>query len=356
MGRVRLAVLGCGEVARDHHLPWLARIPDASVAVLADSDPGALAEARLLAPSALTVDDWHEAVAAPGIDAVLVCLPNQLHAAAAEAAAGHGRHVYVEKPLATTVLDADRVAAACDTAGVVGMMGFNYRFNALYAEARAMLGGNRVGAVALCRTEFMLARSTIPSWKRLSSTGGGVLLDLAPHHIDLIAWLLQDEVVDVLATVTSRASENDTATLTLRLRSGAVAQLAFAYGLIDAERLEVDGDRGRLVVDRRRHQRAFIEAPGEGRLRRAARSAGDATRFRYVLEKRAAPGGEPSHGIALRRFVAAVLAGERPEPGLSAGRDCAAVLDAAERSIRSERWEHVQERHAPASAERLAAS
>jgi myo-inositol 2-dehydrogenase / D-chiro-inositol 1-dehydrogenase len=356
VGRVRLAVLGCGEVARDHHLPWLARIPDASVAVVADQDPAALAAAARLAPGALAVGDWREAVAAPGVDAVLVCLPNQLHAAAAEAAAAQKRHVYVEKPLATTLPDAERVVAACEAAGVIGMMGFNYRFNMLYAEARELLADGRLGSAALCRTEFMLARSDVPSWKRLSSTGGGVLLDLAPHHIDLVAWLLQDGIVDVLATVSTRASEGDTAALTLRLRGGAVAQLAFAYGLVDAERFEIDGDRGRLIVDRRRHQRAFIEVPGDGRLRRAARSARDTTRFRYILEKRAAPGGEPSHGAALRRFVASVRAGERAEPGLTAGRDCAAVLDAAERSVRSERWEHVADRPVAVAPERVAAS
>ena len=351
-----MAVLGCGEVARDHHLPWLARIPDASVAVLADADPAARAEAARLAPDALTVGDWREAVAASDVDAVLVCLPNDLHAAAAEAAAEHGRHVYVEKPLATSAVDADRVVAACETAGVVGMMGFNYRFNALYSEARGLLAAGRAGTVALCRGEFMLARRDVPSWKLRSATGGGVLLDLAPHHVDLIPWLLDDEVVDVLATVSSRASENDTATLTLRLRRGAVAQLAFGYGLVAAMQLELDGDGGRLVVDRRRYQRAFIEAPGEGRLGRMLRTADELKRVRYVLEKRNAPGGEPSHGAALQRFVAAILTGERVQPDLAAGRACAAVLDAAERSIRSERFEHVAQRRLPAGAESRAAS
>lgn len=356
MGRVKLAVLGCGEVARDHHLPWLARIPDAAVSIVADADPAALAAARKLAPDARGVGDWRDAVAAPEIDAVLVCLPNHLHADAAEAAAEHRRHVYVEKPLATSLIDADRVLAACEAAGVVGMMGFNYRFNALYTDARDLLAAGRVGSAALFRGEFMLARSDVPQWKRQSATGGGVLFDLAPHHVDLIPWLVDDPVVDVLATVSSRVSENDTATLTLRLRRGAVAQLAFGYGLVDAMRLEIDGDGGRLVVDRRRHQRAFIETPGETQLGRMLRAADDARRLRYVLEKRSAPGGEPSHGAALRRFVAAALAGDRVQPDLAAGRACAAVLDAAERSLRSESFERVVEDRVPAAAERRAAS
>jgi predicted dehydrogenase len=142
----------------------------------------------------------------------------------------------------------------------------------------------------------------------------------------------------------------------LRLSRGAVAQLAFGYRLADAERFEIDGDGGRLIVDRRRHQRAFIEAPGEGRLGRALRAADDVTRIRYVLEKRNAPGGEPSHGAALRRFVAAVRSGDRVQPDLATGRARAAVIDAAERSLRSERFEHVVDRSASAGVERRAAS
>jgi len=356
MGEVRLAVLGCGEVARGHHLPWLRRMPDASVVVVADADPAALAATPTLAPGAVAVGDWRDALDTPGLDAVLVCLPNRLHAPAVEAAAELGLHVYVEKPLATTLADATHALDACQRAGVVGMMGFNYRFNALYTEARALLAAGRVGKVAFCRSSFMLARTDVPSWKRSSSSGGGVLLDLAPHHADLIPWLLGDEITDVLASVSSRTSDDDTATLELRMRSGAVAQLAFGYGLVDEMRLEIYGHRGRLVVDRRRHQHAFVEEPGEGRLRRALRATHDAAQIRYVLEKRAAPGGEPSHGAALRRFVAAARAKEPAQPDLAAGRDCAAVIDAAERSIRSGSWEPVDDLRVATGDETRAAS
>jgi predicted dehydrogenase len=356
VGEVRLGVLGCGEVARDHHLPWLRRIPDVSVAVVADADPAAIAASRPLAPGADTVGDWRDAVGVAGLDAVLVCLPSQLHASAAAVAAELGLHVYVEKPLATTLDDATRVLDACHRAGVVGMMGFNYRFNALYAEGRALVAAGRVGTVAFCRGSFMLARTDLPPWKRSGSSGGGVLLDLAPHHADLVPWLLGEDVVDVLASVSSRASDDDTATLDLRLRSGAVAQLAFGYGLVDEERLEIYGDRGRLVIDRRRHQHAFVEAPGEGRFRRGLRAAHDAARLRYILEKRVAPGGEPSHGAALRRFVAAVRARQPAQPDLATGRDCASIVDAAERSIRSGAWEHVADLRVATDVETRAAS
>ncbi len=348
---LRLALLGCGEVARLHHLPALARMPEACVAVAADPVAAVRAAALRHAPAARAVADWREAVAAPGVDAALLCLPNALHADATEAAAEHGLHVYVEKPLATSLADADRVLARCDAAGVVGMMGFNYRFNALYAEARRLLASGRLGVLVGARTVFSLARADLPGWKRARTGGGGVLLDLGSHHVDLARWLFQEEVVELHAEVRSRRSEDDTAALQLRLASGLHIQSFFAYGTVDEERFEVYGESGRLVVDRRRNQRALIEPPGEGRLRRGGRTARDSARIGYMLEKRRAPGREPSHRAALRRFVAAAREGVPAKPDLRDGRACAAVLDAADRSVRSGRPERV----APAAEPLLAA-
>jgi predicted dehydrogenase len=348
-GMLRLALLGCGDVAQIHHLPSLARLPEISVLAAADPVPEARAAALHHFPAARAFADWREAVSVPGLDAVLICLPPALHAEATEAAAEIGLHAYVEKPLATSLTEADRVLARTHGAGVIGMMGFNYRFNALYSEARRLLESGRLGALIGARTVFTLSRADLPEWKRERKEGGGVLPDLGSHHVDLARWLLQDEVVEVHATLRSRLSEDDTAIVELRLAGGLLVQSLFAYGTVDEERFEVYGDGGRLVVDRRRHQRALIEAPGERRLRRIARSARDNAHVRYILEKRSAPGHEPSHGRALRCFAAAVAARRAVQPDLQDGRVSVAVMDAAERSASSGRPERV----VPAAASRL---
>ncbi len=336
-------------MARVHHLPALARLPEVSVAVLADPLPAALAAGRRPAPAASAVADWRDAVAMPGVDAALVCLPNGLHADAVEAAAGHGVHVYVEKPLATNLADADRAIAACRAAGTVGMVGFNYRFNALYADARRRLQGGEVGSVVAVRTVFSLARGEIADWKRARSEGGGVLLDLGSHHVDLVRWLLDDEVVEVNASLRSRSSEDDTAVVELRLASGPSVQSLFAYGTVDEERFEVYGEAGRLVVDRRRHERAVVERAGEGRLRRAGRLLHDGAHVGYVAEKRRFPGREPSHLAALRRFAAAVSTGTSVTPDLLDGRACLAVLEGAVRAAASVRPEPLTPAPQPAT-------
>src|SRR5690349_15563029 len=127
----RVAILGCGAIARAAHLPSIMGARDVDVVALADRDAQSLAAARLLARDARGVAEYREVLAMADVDAVIIALPPALHADAAVAALEAGKHVYVEKPLATSLVDAKRVVAAANGTRVVAMMGFNYRFNPL---------------------------------------------------------------------------------------------------------------------------------------------------------------------------------------------------------------------------------
>src|SRR5689334_16087300 len=126
---VRVGILGCGGIARVAHLPSLARIDGVSIVALADPDASCLSAARGITNNAATFADYADVVAMEGVDAVVVALPPALHADATIAALRAGKHVYVEKPLATSLDDAARVVAAWEGTSLTGMMGFNYRFN-----------------------------------------------------------------------------------------------------------------------------------------------------------------------------------------------------------------------------------
>lgn len=337
MKALRIAIVGCGEAAQRHHLPILARLPGAVIAVVADPDPACRAAAANLAPDTILLDDHREAVGHPDVDAVVLCLPNVLHADAAIAALDHGKPVYVEKPIATSLGDAARVRDAWHRTTVAGMMGFNYRFNRLYARARRHVAAGHLGELVAVRTTFSTADDARPAWKRTRVSGGGALHDLGSHHVDLVRFLLNDAIVAVSADLRSRRSEDDTALLQLRLASGLVVQSLFAFGSVDEERFEIVGRAGTLTVDRGRRQDVLVEASGRRwrRMRGFVRAVGQLAQAPYVLEKRFTPGHEPSHRIALARFVAAATAGgARPHPDLDDGYACAAVIDAAERSAR----------------------
>lgn len=336
---IRIGVLGCGNIARSAHLLSLARTPEATVVAIADSDPTCLASAQPLAPKAGTVRDFREVIEASGVDAIVIALPPALHAEAAIAALAHGKHVYVEKPLATSVSDAARVAAAWERSGLVGMMGFNYRYNPLVRRARARLAEGAIGTPLAARTVFATPRRTIPSWKAQRSAGGGVLLDLAVHHIDLLRYLLDAEIVRVSADLRSVASNDDTAFLQLGLTNGVTAQSMCSLSAVEEDRIEIYGSSGKLTIDRYRSLRVDESPSTAGSALTGALTglAGEVRALPYAVQKLRSPMHDPSFPLAMEAFVRAVEQRTPANPSLGDGLRALTVIEAAEQSAGSGR-------------------
>jgi predicted dehydrogenase len=270
----------------------------------------------------------------PRVEAVVICLPTALHAATATAAFEAGKHVYLEKPLAASLEDAGRAVAAWQESGRVGMIGFNYRFNPLVQALRRALCAGRIGRPAGAQTVFTSAGGQREGWRGSRSSGGGVLLDLASHHIDLIRYLFEEEIVEVFARLRSAHTEHDGAALELRLRSGVDVQTLAAYSAVEEDSLSIYGPGGKLKVDRYRgldveYTPAYAR---HTRLRQLGQAFGAAARLPYLWQKRRAPGHEPSYGLALARFCEAAGLGQAASPDLLDGYRSLAVAVAAEES------------------------
>jgi predicted dehydrogenase len=332
--RLRVGVIGCGRIARVAHLPALAR---------AEGDPESLRAASSHAPRATFYTDWRELIESSDAEAVVVCLPNALHAEAATAALERGRHVYLEKPMATNLREARSVVGAWRRAGTVGMIGFNYRFNKLYAAARRHVLSGKLGALVAARTVFSTAKADAPDWKRARESGGGALLDLGSHHVDLVRFIFGREVREVFADVWSRRVEDDCATLRLRLADGLIVQSFFSTCAVEEDRFEIYGDEGKLSLDRYLSLDVRLSEPTlrSARLKQLRHALGELRRSPYLLEKLRAPANEPSYVSALLAFVAAALEGDRGvknvKPDLEDGYRSLAVVVAAEESARTRR-------------------
>jgi predicted dehydrogenase len=330
----RVAILGCGAIARAAHLPSIMRARDVNVVALADRDAQSLAAARALAREARGVAEYREVLAMADVDAVIIALPPALHADAAVAALEAGKHVYVEKPLATSLVDAKRVVAAANGTKVVAMMGFNYRFNPLTQQAKAKLAARAIGDVVAVRTVFATAARPLATWKERRNSGGGALLDLAVHHIDLIRHLFDADITSVSADLASVRAEHDSVALQLRLTTNAVAQVFCSLSSVDEDRVEVYGTNGKLVVDRYGSLRVDVSPPGaRGALGLAVnRLAGEIGAIGYGAEKRRAPMQDPSFPAAIGAFVKSIRDGTPGIPSLIDGLRAIEVIDAAERS------------------------
>jgi predicted dehydrogenase len=333
-----IGVIGCGQIAQAVHLPILARLPGVRVTALADIDATRLSQAGARAPHAARFSDYTRLLATAAVDAVVVCVPPALHAEVAIAALQADKHVYLEKPLATTVEDGERVCEAWRRAGRVGMIGFNYRFNRLYRQARSHVCDDRIGPVVAVRSVFATTSDGLPDWKRARSSGGGALLDLASHDIDLVQFVLGEEVVEVFAEVRSLESEGDSAVLQMRLVSGIPAQIFVALGTAEEAVFEVYGQRGKVTVNRYQSLAARVSgARVHGRLRRLWNSAMAVRELPYFVQRLRAEAHEPSFAAGLAHFFGAIRGRHRACPDFLDGYRSLSVVAAAEESARTGR-------------------
>ena len=128
MKSLGVAIVGCGGITLQNHLPGLALCPDVKVVALCDTNPACLDTARAQTGVTVTSTDYQEIVKRDDVHAVIIATPNIAHPAIAHAAIAAGKHVLCEKPLALNYADAKAMAEAGDKAGVRHMTAFTYRF------------------------------------------------------------------------------------------------------------------------------------------------------------------------------------------------------------------------------------
>lgn len=329
---LRLGILGCGAVACSHHLPALRKVAGAELVALADPDPEARSRAGRLAPGAGLHADAEEVLARADVDAVVVAAPPALHAGLASAAAAAGKHVYLEKPLATGEPEGSRVLDDVARAGVVAAMGFNRRSHPVYQQARELVGREELGAVRFVRTSFCepVDPVSMPEWKRRRAAGGGVLLDLGSHHFDLLRWFLRAELEVVHARTRTGLTDQDEALVEISTSTGVEIQCLFSFRAAHADFVEVFGELGRLRVDRHRGA-LLVQRLRRSRygIRRAWLPTAEHAltwRSRRLLDLR----GDPSFARALAAFVRRAGGAEVETPSLRDGLKSLQTVLAAE--------------------------
>jgi len=248
-------------VARDYVGPAIAASSNGRIAAIYDTDPVSLQRAGVLFGAPVMSD--LPAFLAAGLNAVYVAAPNHVHRPLVEAAAAAGLNVLCEKPMATTMADARAMVAACERAGVRYGTAFDQRFHAAHQLLRDLIGGGRLGTVTAIRIVYAcwLPAAWAPdgashdNWRiDPRRAGGGALIDLAPHGLDLAAFLLDERLTDIAAMGQARVQAYDVedgAVLMARSETGALVQLHVAYNCPDAlprRRLEVVGTRGQVVA------------------------------------------------------------------------------------------------------------
>lgn len=252
-GTVGFAVLGAGGIAGSH-LKAMAEIAEARVVAVADIDP-ARAQARLEEfGGERWFDNWPAALECPGVDAVIVCLPHALHTEPVVAAARAGKHILVEKPMATTLADCTAMVDAAAESGVVLMVGQVLRFREANLAARRLIREGRIGRPHhVIRRRLGWFRDWVPWSKDPKLCGGISLYGFGSHELDQILWLTDTQATRVYAEgrkVNPVWRDYDDVSVQMRLSDGSVAALHLSCNSKQrAWDCVVMGDEGTLCVD-----------------------------------------------------------------------------------------------------------
>ena len=210
---IRLAIIGTGYRAWAH-LALLKLLPGFEVVALADPTPENLDRAATMVPSAKTYTDYRTLLAErKDVDAVVVITPSFLHAEVTIAAFAHGLPVLCEKPMATTVEDANRMIEASRKAGKLLYIGFQKRLVPVTQKMQELAAAGAIGKIEFVSGNLFRGDWNPKSWKYkdpktgkstnwryLTLTEGSALLEDGIHEIDSLNWMINDRVVRVTAS------------------------------------------------------------------------------------------------------------------------------------------------------------
>jgi len=321
---VPFALIGAGVIGRVH-APNIARHPHAELRWVVDVDAARGAELAA-AHGAKFSTSADEMLADPAVQAVVIGSSTDVHEAHLLACVAAGKAVLCEKPIADGLEGAKRCLDAARAAGVVAAIGFNRRFD---AHHRAVFDRVRAGEIGNVESIHIVSRSYAASDPAAAHRAGGLLREKGTHFYDLAHWMAGSEPVEIYAAGDclfdpeyAAYGDVDTAALTLRFASGALATFSFsrrtAYGY--DEMIEVFGSKGMLQSQRQRSLGVSLYR-------------GD-----QVVEGGIHPGWlerfAPTYGAELDALVAAIRNGTGITPNLEDGMRAQAVAEAAVASLR----------------------
>ncbi len=301
--------------------------PGATVVAVADLDPERLGALHKRFPAVRTTTDHRTILNDPGIDAVCIVTPISTHRPLAEEALAAGKHVFVEKPLAGTVADAQAIVTAAKRADRVLMVGHTFVYNPAVTLVRSIIERGELGTVQYVDSQRVNLG--------LHQFDFNVLWDLGPHDASIVLYWLQEQPDWVQAVGGCYVQEDieDVVFLTMGFPSGAIAHAHLSWLAPSKLRtMTVIGNKKMAVYDDG-HQSEKVKVYDHGvtelsaeELRRSYRS-GDIHSPRVALTE--------ALQLEVRHFIECVRDGTTPRSDGQAGLQVVRVLEAANRSLRA---------------------
>ena len=258
MSKLGFALIGCGSIARKHAHVLKEYLEDGQIAAFVDLD---ISRARQFsekygAPAFSSVAEMMSAVG-DSVDVFSVLTPSGAHCANVLDLVKYGRPLVVEKPLALRLEDADRMIDACDSHGVKVFVVHQNRYNPAIMRAREALEQGRFGKLVLGTVRLRWKRDQAyydsEAWRGTWAHDGGVFMNQAVHHIDMLTWFLGnvESVRSLASTRLVNIEAEDTGVAVIRFNSGAlgVLEATTAARPKDLEgSISILGEKGTVVI------------------------------------------------------------------------------------------------------------
>ena len=227
MQSLRAAILGCGGIASRHAQNLNAMEGKFRLVAFADSieERASSFAATYTGGEAAVYTDHRAMFDECPLDAVFICLPPFAHSGEDERAAQQGVHVFIEKPIALNAVDAWRMVAAAESAGIVSQVGFMYRFGTAIATLKQMIDSGEAGLAGLMSTRYFCNALHAPWWRQQDKSGGQ-LVEQVIHMVDLMRYLMGE--ADSVYSIQRNLYHHDVPDYTVEDVSGTV--ISFRQG------------------------------------------------------------------------------------------------------------------------------
>ncbi|MBQ9859915.1 MAG: Gfo/Idh/MocA family oxidoreductase [Clostridia bacterium] len=255
--KVRWGVIGAGGIAERRTIPGMLLCDNAELVAVMEINEELAEKCRAKWNCAKAYTNEADLLADPNIDAVYIASPVVHHARQAMAAADAGKHILIEKPLAITAEEGQKVVDYCAAKGVKMAAGLMMRYGAYVQAMKQAVAEGKIGKPVSAYSQFTCWYPDMPgNWRQNKKDGGGgCLMDMGVHCIDLLQYIMGSEVKEVAAfhdTQTFKYEVEDSSTVMLRLENGCQCVVQTNFNIPDEAakwRVELFGDQGRLLGD-----------------------------------------------------------------------------------------------------------
>lgn len=255
MKKIRWGVIGAGGIADRRTIPGMMLCENAELVAVMEISMELAEKLRAKWGCKKAYDNEAALLADPEIDAVYIASPVGLHARQAMAAADAGKHILIEKPLALTAEEGQKVVEYCEAKGVKIAAGLMMRFGSYVQAMKKAIAGGNIGKPVSGYAQFTCWYPDMPGvWRQSKkAAGGGAMMDMGVHCIDLMQYILDSQVKEVAAfhdTLSFSYEVEDSSMVMMRMENGCQCVVQSNFNIPDEAstwRIEIFGDRGRLM-------------------------------------------------------------------------------------------------------------